>query len=173
MQTSSIPDKKYKVLIAHYLANIVSGAERSIADFIQNADTEFEFCMLVPDTGKLANYYKKRGISTWIRNVETPRRKYPGLHQTQSYFFAKEVKQSDFDLVIGNTFAAASRIRSVSKFAGLPRVNYIREYANNNKVNARVINEIDHAFVISKDLIKYLSSFAHPGQFHLTYNFIN
>jgi glycosyltransferase involved in cell wall biosynthesis len=105
--------------------------------------------------------------------VETPRRKYPGLHEFQSYFFAKELQQSKIDLVIGNTFSAASRIKKLCAYAGLPLVNYVREYVKGEGPNLQILNKIDNLFVISQDLVSYLSGFTDQEKLLLTYNFIN
>jgi len=169
----SDPPPLYKILIAHYQSEVISGAEYSIADFVENADKNFQFTMLIPRPGNLSEYYQKRGLNVWVHNIETPRRKYPGLHEVQSRLFVRQIKQHQVNLIIGNTFSAASRIKKICQYAHLPHTNYIREYVPLNRKNQAVLNQINHIFAISQDLSAHLAEAINPKNIHLTYNFIN
>src|SRR5512133_3801580 len=116
-----------KILIAHYLPNIVSGAENSIADLVDQIDKRFQITMLVPGEGGLASFYRKRGIDVWTKNVSTPRRMFPGLHTVQSKLLAVELNQMGFDAVLCNTFPAASRVGTACRMANLPYAVYMRD----------------------------------------------
>src|SRR5512133_3500686 len=101
---------EYKLVIAHYLSNVVSGAENSIADLADRIDPRFQVTMLVPAEGSLSRFLRKRGFQVWVRRVETPRRRYPGLHQVQSWMLARALRSRGIDAVLCNTFPAASRV---------------------------------------------------------------
>lgn len=161
------------ILIAHYQSQVISGAEFSIADFVESAAPNFKFTMLVPKAGNLSNFYLKRGFNVWVHNIETPRRKYPGLHELQSRTFVNTIKKNHIDLIIGNTFSAASRIKKLCKYARLPLTNYIREYVPLIDENIQVLKQIEHIFSISQDLSNHLGVAINSDKIHLTYNYIN
>ena len=53
-----------KILIAHFRPDIVSGAELAIADMVAKRSEGFEYVMLTPGEGRLADYYRSRGFPT-------------------------------------------------------------------------------------------------------------
>jgi glycosyltransferase involved in cell wall biosynthesis len=162
-----------RILIAHYRPDIVSGAENSIADFVDQVSPRFQVTMLVPGEGILAEFYRRRGFSVWVRKVETPRRLKPGLHQVQSYLFARALHANKFDAVLCNTFPSASRVGTASQMAGIPHAIYLRDYTPDLPVHRRLMARANALYAISKDVIAHHAAMAHPSRFYLTYNYIN
>lgn len=161
------------LLIAHYRPDIVSGAENSIADLVDQLDPRFRVTMLVPGPGRLADFYHNRKLRVWIRRIETPRRLFPGLHSLQSRLFARELRQQGLDLVLCNTFPAASRVAKAAQFANLPVVIYMRDYIADTPLHRKMLGQAKALFAISKDVINKHEHMARPDQFRLAYNFIN
>lgn len=153
-------DLTTRFLVAHFLPHIVSGAERAIADFIDRLDGRFEAVMLTPGEGDLADYYRRRGFEVWANKIHTPRRRYPGLHTLQSIFFARILRQRKIHAVVCNTFAAASRIGTASRLAGIPYAIYVREYISDKPLHRRILAQADRIFVISQDLRAYIGAMA-------------
>jgi glycosyltransferase involved in cell wall biosynthesis len=162
-----------KIIVAHYRPDIVSGAENSIADFVDQIDPRFQITMLVPGEGNLARFYRKRGFNVWIRPVETPRRLRPGLHRIQSLLLARALKQRGVDAVLCNTFPSASRVATACRIAGLPYAIYLRDYTPDTPLHRRILRQANGLFAISNDVIQHHQHMADPAQFHLAYNFIN
>ena len=76
-----------KVLIVHFRNDVVSGAELAIADMVRACDqSAWDFYMLVPGPGALADFYYQEGFKVVIKRIETRRRLYPGIHSLQSLF---------------------------------------------------------------------------------------
>lgn len=84
--------------------------------------------MLVPGEGQLAHAYRQLNLPVWPFPISTPRRLFPGWHEMQSFWLARKLIREDFRLVVCNTFAAASRVMTGAKCAGLPLVIIIRDY---------------------------------------------
>jgi glycosyltransferase involved in cell wall biosynthesis len=166
-------NKPYKILIAHYRTDIVSGAENSITDLVSKVDSRFQITMLVSNEGKLSAFFKRNGINVWERAVSTPRRIMPGLHTIQSISFARDLRKEKFDAVICNTMAAASRVASAAKYAKLPLGIYMRDYIKNTAANRQILNRANAIFAISNDVKNLTSSMAPREKIHLTYNYIN
>jgi glycosyltransferase involved in cell wall biosynthesis len=162
-----------KILIAHYLPNIVSGAENSIADFIDLIDKRFHVTMLVPGEGALANFYRKHGFNVWIKNVSTPRRIFPGLHTIQSRLLAWELKRKGYDVVLCNTFPAASRVGTACRMAKIPYAIYMRDYIKDTPLHRRILQKANAVFAISKDVQSHLDGMVNPAIVHLAYNYIH
>ncbi|HVN56633.1 MAG TPA: glycosyltransferase family 4 protein [Anaerolineaceae bacterium] len=163
-----------RVLIAHYLPDVVSGAERSIADFVQNADPSLLECvMLTPGTGSLEDFYLGRGFRVWTAHIETPRRKYPGLHLAQSLWLAARLKLLEVDFVMSNTFSAASRVGTAARLAGIPNAIYIREFISDRPLNRKILQRADGIMTISRDLQEYLFHLVDPQKLFLAYNYID
>lgn len=161
------------ILIAHFLPHVVSGAERSIADLVEELDTRIAVTMLVPGEGRLADFYRGRGLDVWVREVTTPRRLFPGLHEWQSRLFARQLQAAGFNMVIANTFAAAGRVRTAARLAGLPLGIYVREVISDKPLHREILAQADLLMVISRDLQQYIGRLADPSKIRLTYNYIN
>ena len=146
-----------RILIAHYRADIVGGAERAIADFIDKSNPRFEYLMLTPGEGALAKFYRGRGFPVWARNVQTKRRLFPGLHPVQSLLMANELKKRKIHAVLSNTFSAACRIGTAARMARIPNAIYIREYIPDRAVQRDILDKADQIFAVSKDLQNYIS----------------
>lgn len=164
--------KDYKIVIAHYQADVVSGAENSVADFVDQADPRFQFTMLVPGEGTLSRFYRKRNIPVWVRHVETPRRLFPGLHQFQSWLLANELNRRGTNAVLCNTFPAASRVATACQAAGLPYAIYMRDYIPDLPLHRRNLGEANVLFAISKDVIQQHASMVDADHLRLAYNYI-
>ena len=163
----------YRILIAHYRNDLVSGAENSITDFVCQAGPSFQFTMLVPGESRQAAFFRRRGLDVWVRRVETPRRILPGLHQIQSALLAREIRRRGFDAVIANTFPALSRVSTAARRAGKPLGVYLRDYTPDTPLHRRLLARADALFAISQDVIDRHSAMAPAAKFHLTYNFID
>jgi glycosyltransferase involved in cell wall biosynthesis len=170
---ASTSNSSRKILIAHYLPNIVSGAENSIADFIDQIDKRFDVTMLVPGEGALANFYRKRGFNVWVKNVSTPRRMFPGLHTVQSKLLALELKRKGYDAVLCNTFPATSRVGTACRMAELPYAIYMRDYIKDTLLHRRLLQNANAIFAISKDVQTHLDEMVNPTAVHLAYNYIH
>ncbi len=165
--------KNYNIVVAHYQSDVVSGAENSLADLVDQFDPRIQITMLIPAEGNLAQFYRKRGFRVWIRRVETPRRLFPGLHQFQSQQLAKELKQRKVNAVLCNTFPAASRVATACHIAGLPYAIYMRDYIPDKPLHRRILSQATVLIAISKDVINQHAAMICPDRFRLAYNFIN
>ena len=164
---------KRSIVIAHYRPDIVSGAENSIADFVDQVDPRFQITMLVPGEGNLAQFYRKRGFQVWVQRVQTPRRLLPGVHAVHSFFLARELKKRGVDAVLCNTFPSTGRVATACRMAGLPYAIYMRDYIADTPLHRRILSRADALYAISKDVIQQHQGMADPARFHLAYNFIN
>jgi glycosyltransferase involved in cell wall biosynthesis len=164
---------KKEILIVSYRANIVSGAEKAIVEMIRKLDKLFQFTMLVPGEGILAEYYRSFDLVVWIKPISTPRRKYPGLHYFQSKKLSRELQERNITLVICNTFSAASRISTASRMAGIPYAIYVREYVNNTHLHQKVLKKADILLTVSKDLQTHLQQIVQKKKVYLAYDVID
>jgi glycosyltransferase involved in cell wall biosynthesis len=129
--------------------------------------------MLVPGVGRLAEYYGRRGFNVRVKRVQTRRRIYPGLHTLQSLLFARELKEREVDVVLCNTFAAASRLVTAARMARLPCAIYVREYVSNKPLHRKILEHADRILVVSQDLGEHVSRMADPSKVRLVYDIIN
>lgn len=151
-----------KVLVAHSMAEAVSGAELAIADMVRKRSQSVEYTMLTPGMGQLASYYEQSGFPVWARKLQTRRRKYPGLHSVQSGLFALRFKEERFDAVLCNTFGAAARVGTACRLAGIPYAIYVREYIRKTRLHKRILNSANRVFAVSHDVAAFLSDVV-PG----------
>ena len=140
------------ILIAHYRPDLVSGAEKAIVDLITPLTGQFNFVMLVPGPGPLADYYTQVGLNVWVEQVSTPRRLFPGLHTMQSAVMASKLQKGRIDAVVCNTFAAASRMATASRMAGIPHAIYAREYIHDKPVYRKILHQADLILAVSEDV---------------------
>jgi glycosyltransferase involved in cell wall biosynthesis len=166
------PPEKIHILFAHYLPHIVSGAERSLADLVEGLADRFQVTMLTPGEGRLADFYAERGVAVWAEAISTPRRLYPGLHTLHSWRAARQLKMQGIDVVVANTFAAASRVRSACRMAGIPFGIYVREIISDRPIHREILDQADRVMVISQDLQAHVSRMTDPAKVRLTYNYI-
>ena len=166
-------DGSIRFLVAHYLPDMVSGAELAIADFIDVVDENYHATMLTPGDGKLANYYKRAGFDVWAKLIHTKRRRYPGLHTVQSLVFARELRDRDFDVVICNTFPAASRVGMACRRAGIPYGIYVREYISDHSLHRNILDRANKILAVSRDVRNYLSDMADPAKIVVAYDYID
>jgi hypothetical protein len=116
--------------------------------------------MLTPGEGKLADYYRSRGFPVWARKVQTRRRKYPGLHTLQSFWFAQRLKRAGVDAVLCNTFPAAGRVGTACRLARKPYAIYVREYIRDVPLHRWILEKADLTFAVSRDVANYLQPMA-------------
>ena len=161
------------VLFAHYRSDAVSGAEIFSADFAAKLDKRFRCTMLTPGEGKLASYFRERGLNVWPKRVETARRRYPGLHTVQSFVLARELRKRNISAVICNTFPAASRVGTACGMAGISYGIYVREYISNGRKNREILNRADKIFAESRDVKRYLSGMTSPAKIDVAYDYID
>jgi glycosyltransferase involved in cell wall biosynthesis len=162
-----------KLLIAHYRPDVVSGAENSIADMVDQLDERFDVTMLVPGEGNLANFFRKRGMNVWVNNVETPRRLYPGLHSVQSLLLARQIRKRGYDAVLCNTIPAAGRVLTGTRLAHRPAIIYMRDYIANTPHHRKLLAQAQAILCISKDVQQHLKDIVDPARTWLAYNYIN
>lgn len=167
------PDRPIRFLVAHYLPDMVSGAELAIADFIDVVDENYQSTMLTPGDGKLANYYKCVGFDVWAKLIHTKRRRYPGLHTVQSLVFARELRDRDFDVVLCNTFPAASRVGMACRRAGIPYGIYVREYISDHSLHRKILDRANKILAVSRDVGNYLSDMTDPAKIVVAYDYID
>jgi glycosyltransferase involved in cell wall biosynthesis len=165
--------KVYRILVAHYQSEVISGAENSIADLTDQIDLRFQITMLIPAEGSLARFYRKRGFQVWVKKVETPRRLFPGLHQVHSRSLARELQKRAVDAVLCNTFPAASRVATGCRLAKVPYAIFMRDYISDLPLHRRILSQANLLFAISRDVINHHTSMVDPLHFRLAYNYIN
>lgn len=161
-----------RIVVAHSRPDIVSGAENAIADTVDRRGENFEYIMLPPGKGVLAEYYRSRGFNVWAREVETQRRLYPGLHTVVSWLFSRQLKRKQIDAVVCNTFAAAARMRTACKMGNIPWAIYVREYITDKKLHRKILSEATLVLAVSRDLAGYLSSMVDGKKIHVAYDHI-
>lgn len=164
---------KRNILITHHRPDIVSGAENSIADLVARIDPRFSITMLVPGEGKLAQFFRNRGIRVWVRRITGPRRLYPGLHEIESLFLSREIKRQNFDAVLCNTFPAANRIATACRLLKIPYAIYLRDYTPNSPLHKKILLKATTLLAISKDVIKHHTVMVDESHFRLAYNYID
>lgn len=152
-----------QVLIAHFLPDIVSGAERAIADLVRAGGETIRYTMLTPGEGRLSRHYREKGFSVWTRKVDTRRRRYPGLHTMQSFLFARALRRRRIDVVVCNTFAAASRMGMACRRAGVPYAIYVREYVSLSPLHRSILAKADTVLAVSEDVGRELAGVI-PGE---------
>ena len=160
-----------RVLIAHFRNDVVSGAERAIADMAKACDQDkWEFYMLVPGAGALADFYYQEGFKVVIKRIETRRRLYPGIHTLQSLFFLPFFKNQNFDLIIANTFPAISRVNLLAKFSKTPLVAYVREYFSFSVINRKTIRKASYVFAVSQDVRSHVKQVLPESRIKVVYD---
>jgi glycosyltransferase involved in cell wall biosynthesis len=145
-----------RILVAHSLAGAVSGAELAIADMVSKRGPSVEYVMLTPGEGKLASHYRRCGFAVWARELHTKRRRYPGLHTIQSAMFASLFRRASIQGVLCNTFAAAARVGTACRFAGIPYAIFVREYIRKTTLHEKILRSADRVFAVSQDVATYL-----------------
>ena len=134
---------------------------------------EFDFVMLIPREGKLAEYYRSLGYQVMVKEIQNYRRLLPGLHTVQSIRFARQLKKMQINAILCNTFPAASRVGTAAEYAGVPYAVYIREFISDQPIHRRLLDKASYVFVISKSLQAFISKLTDPNRVRLTYNNIN
>lgn len=165
--------KKKNVLIAHYVPDIISGAERAILDMVLPLQEVFDFTMFVPEEGILAEYYRKEGLDVHVQPMSNKRKKFPGLHTIHALLFAKYLKKKSFDLVLCNTFFSAAKMTKPTSIANVPMAIFVREYIDykNNKHFRHYINNAKAILGVSQDVAGYLAA-AHDNVY-TTHDFLD
>jgi glycosyltransferase involved in cell wall biosynthesis len=161
-ETSQNSRQHRTILVAHFRPDIVSGAEFAIADMLEKSSSHFRYVMLTPGKGPLAEHYRSKGFEVWPQRIETPRRKYPGLHSLQSWFFARRLRAAGVNMAIANTFPAATRVGTACRMAGIPYAIYVREYINDKPLHRFLLARADRIFAVSADVADYLTSMTDP-----------
>jgi glycosyltransferase involved in cell wall biosynthesis len=160
-------------LIAHSRPDTVSGAELAIADMIDARRDGLHYCMLTPGEGVLADHYRSRGYDVWAKELDTRRRRYPGLHTVQSVLFARSFRRRGVDAVLCNTFAAAARVKDASRMAGIPCGIYVREYITKKKLHRKILSGAAMVLAVSKDVASHLADMVAPEKLVVAYDHIN
>ncbi len=162
-----------KVLFAHYRPDIVSGAEYALVDTVKWLDPRLQAFMLVPGEGRLAHAYRKLNLPVWSLPISTPRRLFPGWHEIQSFLLARKLIREDFRLIVCNTFAAASRVMTGAKWAGLPLVIIIRDYLRDIPLYRNVLRQARALVAISHDIASAIAPMANGVPIYTIYDPIN
>lgn len=161
------------ILVAHSRPDTVSGAELAIADMIDAHREGLHYLMLTPGEGVLADHYRTRGFEVWARELDTRRRRYPGLHTVQSVLFARRFRRRRIDAVLSNTFAAAARVKDACRMAGIPHGIYVREYITKKKLHRKILAGADMVLAVSQDVASYLGDMVVPERLQVAYDHIN
>ncbi len=161
------------ILIAHSLPYAVSGAELAIADMIDKTGKDFRCIMLTPGEGDLSAYYRRRGFEVIAKMIQTRRRRYPGLHLAQSAYYARYFRKRGIDGVVCNTFAAAARVGTLCRMAGIPHAVYVREYIRNIPLHRAILRNADLVFAVSADMAAYLREFMDQRKLSVAHDYIN
>jgi glycosyltransferase involved in cell wall biosynthesis len=159
-----------KVLFAHYRPDIVSGAEYALVDTVKWLDPRLQAFMLVPGEGQLAHAYRQLNLPVWPFPISTPRRLFPGWHEMQSFWLARKLIREDFRLVVCNTFAAASRVMTGAKCAGLPLVIIIRDYLRDVPLHRKILHHARALVAISHDIAGAIAPMANGVLIHTIYD---
>ncbi|MCX8025627.1 MAG: glycosyltransferase, partial [Thermanaerothrix sp.] len=159
-----------KVLFAHYRPDIVSGAEYALADSVRWLDPRLQAFMLVPGEGQLARAYRQLSLPVWSFPISTPRRLFPGWHEIQSFWLARKLIQGNFQLVVCNTFAAASRVMTATQWAGLPLVIIIRDYLRDVPLHRKILHQARALVAISRDIAGAIASMVNGVPVHTIYD---
>ena len=162
-----------QVLVAHFLPDIVSGAERAIADLVRAGGENLRYTMLTPGEGRLSRHYRENGFSVWTRKVDSKRRRYPGLHTMQSLFFARAMRRRGTDVVLCNTFAAASRMATASRRAAIPYAIYVREYVSVTPLHCAILAKADAVLAVSQDVARDLAGLIPGNKLKVRTDFID
>ena len=161
---------QFSVLISHYRPDVVSGAERAVADMVTLLSEKISATMFVPSFGKLARYFQERDLPTWIKTISTPRKIIPGLHTIQSVFLSAELRKRKFDGLVCNTFSATSRVSTASRMAKLPYAIYVREYVRDCGLHRRVLQRADAIFAVSNDVARHIEPMANRKPVQVIYD---
>jgi glycosyltransferase involved in cell wall biosynthesis len=164
--------EKKTIVVAHSRPDTVSGAELAIADIVDQSREDFEYIMLTPGQGALAGYYREKGITVWSQKVETKRRLYPGLHTLQSLFFSRRLKRRHVDAVMCNTFAAAARVKTACRMAGIPWAIYVREYISKKEMHRETLEDATMVLAVSRDVADHLSEMISSRKISVAYDHI-
>jgi len=161
------------IVVAHSRPDTVSGAELAIADIVDKRQDELRYLMLTPGEGVLASYYRDKGYEVWAQKLETKRRLYPGLHSVQSYFFARQFRRKHVQAVLCNTFAAAARVKTACRLAGIPWAIYVREYISKKQLHRDILADATLVLAVSRDVAAYLSDMVSKDKIAVAYDHIN
>jgi glycosyltransferase involved in cell wall biosynthesis len=159
-------------LVAHHRPDIVSGAEIAIADMVKACDPGWHFIMLVPGAGALAEYYRGLNIPVWEQSVSSPRRLFPGLHQIESLFFARQLQKAHISGVVANTFPAASRVISACEIAKIPCAIYVREYMRPLALYRKLFNRAARILAVSHSVENHVWSMGVITEIDVAYDVI-
>jgi glycosyltransferase involved in cell wall biosynthesis len=162
-----------KILIAHWRPDIVSGAELAISDMVLKRSNDIYYIMITPGEGKLAEYYRERGFTVWPMRIESPRRLYPGLHLFQSIRFARKLRREGVDIVLCNTFPAASRMATACRMSGIPMVMYVREYVRNVPTHRRLLRKAALTLAASEDVADYVKGLSPNSRITVAYDHLD
>jgi glycosyltransferase involved in cell wall biosynthesis len=133
----------------------------------------FEYIMLTPGEGRLAEYYRERGFAVWPQKIQTRRRLYPGLHTLQSLWFAPKLRQAAVDVVLCNTFPAASRVGTACGRAKKPYAIFVREFIRNTPEHSRILSKAAMVLAVSRDVAGYLKDLAPPERTFVVYDHLD
>ena len=165
--------KPVRILIAHFRGDVIGGAEIAVTDFIALGCPDYVYIMLVPEDGILANYYREKGFTVWVKKVQTRRRKYPGIHSVQSLFFSRQLKLKSIDLVISNDTPSASRVGTACRFARIPHVIYVRTLLSNKPENMKLLNNANGVFAVSRAVYEEVKKIVPKQHVEVLYDHLN
>lgn len=141
-----------RVVIAHWRADVIGGAEIAILEFVNHLQSKYVFTMLVPGDGPLAQYYRGLGVETWVRAVQTRRRLFPGLHWTQSRLLSLEFRKRGVDAVLCNTLPAFGRVGDAARLAGIPSLVYLRDHPRADSLLKVRLTPADTILAVSRSV---------------------
>jgi glycosyltransferase involved in cell wall biosynthesis len=86
---------------------------------------------------------------------------------------AHELKKRNIQVVLCNTFPAASRVGTACRFAGIPYGIYVREYISDQAIHRNILRKANLVFAESRDVQSYLNSMVNPAKIKVAYDYID
>lgn len=161
------------VLVSHSQAAVISGAEWAILDMLRCRSSGFEYRMQVPGRGALAEFYRRQGVAVWAHGMETPRRRYPGLHWVQSLFLARRMRAAGVQLCVANTFPALTRVSTACRMARVPLAGYVREYVRDTPHHRTILSRANEIWAVSADLAGHLGSLCQQARIAVVHDHLD
>lgn len=166
-------EKLKKILFVHWQSDVIGGAEIALIDLINILNSQYVIDNLFHHKGVVSNYYKNANVKVIIKNIQTKRRKYPGLHTIQSYLLARFLKRKEYDYVVCNTLPATSRVATACRISKTPFLSYVRDHFSYSKINYELLHKPNALIAVSKDMQRHTIDFANDLNVYVVYDFIS
>jgi glycosyltransferase involved in cell wall biosynthesis len=148
--------RKTKIIIVHWQADVIGGAEIALLDLIRLVSEKYEVLNLFHSEGNVPEYYRVNGYNVLVRSINTKRRLYPGLHTLQSFLLFLYLKRSKFEFIICNTLPAVSRVRTASLLSGIPIVSFVRDHFSHSQQNLILLRQTQKIIAVSGSIREHI-----------------